>query len=58
MPPRCIRDDRFILYTQYWTAMPAIQREKVLASIMAEYVKFNDCSFHVKDAWGDSITNL
>ena len=46
-----IKSNRIILNTNYWTVMPAIHREKALASITAKYVKFGNYSLCVKDTW-------
>ena len=48
---KCIKSDRIILYTKYGTVLPAIQREEALVSIIVKYVKFDNYSVRVKDAW-------
>ena len=48
---KCIKSDRIILYTKYGTVLPAIQREEALVSIIVKYIKFDNYSVRVKDAW-------
>ena len=48
---KCIKSDRIILYTKYGTVLPAIQREEALVAIIVKYVKFDNYSVRVKDAW-------
>ena len=48
---KCIKSDRIILYTKYGTVMPAIQREEALVGIIVKYIKFDNYSVRVKDAW-------
>ena len=48
---KCIKSDRIILYSKYGTVLPAIQREEALVSIIVKYIKFDNYSVRVKDAW-------
>ena len=48
---KCIKSDRIILYSKFGTVLPAIQREEALVGIIVKYIKFDNYSVRVKDAW-------
>jgi len=48
---KCIKSNRIILYSQFGTVLPAIQREEALVKIIVRYVKHCNYETRVKDTW-------
>jgi len=48
---KCIKSDNIILYSNYGTVLPAIQREEALVQVIVRYVKHCNYESRVKDTW-------
>lgn len=48
---KCIKSDRIILFSQYGTVLPAIQREEALVRVIVKYVRHCEQEKRIKDTW-------